>query len=397
MKNIVNVSLLVCLVGGLLNASDDVTTSGLKNMFRDAKVSGNVRIMHDGYNQEEIGADNTYSTAIGGILKYELADFKGFNAGVAVYTSNNVSFATGNGTKQTTELSSTAGSYAQMTEAYLNYKYEDFNLRAGRQVLETPLANADDRSMIQNTFNSYVLSYSYSGFEFMAGNIQTWQGVDADLDLGWSDAGSKGTNFGGVSYSDGLELGVWYYNVAKLTNAAYVEIGVSYDVNKNMNAHVMLQYLNEKELSESAIGADIYGALVEVTAYDVGMILAYNKSVKKVGRNSFSGFGGGALFTSMNTMIVDEIADDRAVGAYVAGASYSIGDFGFLYAYGDFDGGNNGANVQARIVEQDMGFEYNVNEELLVSAIYVLSEDKESSPKTGYDWQRAQVMLNYNF
>ena len=382
---------------GKIAEKDVSTVDSFKRMFNEGKVSGRVRAMYDGYNQEAIGVDDSYATSIGGILKYELADYKGFNAGVAVYTANNVSFATGSGAKLTTELSSTSGSYTEMAEAYLNYKYEDFNFRAGRQVLDTPLADGDDRSMIQNTFNAYVLSYAYLGFEFMAGNIQSWQGVDADLDLGWSDTGSDGTNFGGVSYSDGLELGVWYYNITKQTNAAYVEFGGSYDLDEHTNFHAMVQYLDEKELSASAIAADIYGAMLEITVHDFGFGLAYNKSEKKAGRQSFSGFGGGTLFTSMNTMILDEIANDRDAASYVAGVNYGIGDFGFLYAYGDFEGNKDGAGVKAHIVEQDIGLEYGVNEDLLVSAIYVISQDKEFDAKTSYDWQRAEVIVNYNF
>ena len=426
MKDIIAVSLLAYLAIGQLSASEDVSlgsekeynvhsirkavdavgkieekdvsmVDSFRRMFTQGKVSGQVRAMYDGYNQEAMGVDDAYSTAIGGILKYELAEFKGFNAGVAVYASHNLPFATGSETRQIDELSSVSGSYTEMAEAYVNYKYEDFNFRAGRQVLDTPLADSDDRSMIQNTFNAYVLSYSNSGFEFMVGNIQSWQGVDAGLDEPWLDTGSNGTNFGGVSYNDGLELGAWYYNVTNQTNAAYLELGGNYELNKNMNLHAMAQYLDEKELSGSAIAADIYGAMVEFVAYDLGFGFAYNKSDKKAGRNSFSGFGGGTLFTSMDTMILDEIANDRDAASYVANVNYSFDNFGFLYAYGDFDGNKNGADEKAHVVEQDVSVEYNVNDEFLVSAIYVISQDKESVPKTGYDWQRAEIIVNYNF
>jgi len=69
----------------------------------------------------------------------------------------------------------------------------------------------------------------------------------------------------------------------------------------------------------------------------------------------------------------------------------------FLYAYGDFNAKSNAQSDKAEIVEQDISFEYKVNDEFLIAAIYVLSEDKASATKTGYDFNRAQVLMNYNF
>ena len=382
---------------GKIENKDVSIADSFKHIFSDAKVSGQIRTMYAGYNQKKVGADNTYSTAVGGILKYELAELKGFNAGVAFYTSHDVSFASANGVNQNNELSSTTGNYTEMAEAYINYKYEDLNIRVGRQTLDTPLADSDDIRVIQNSFNAYTLSYDYKGFDFIAGNIQSWQGVDAGLDNPWQDVGSNGANFGGISYNDGLELGVWYYNITSKLNAVYLEFGGNYNINNDIQIHAMTQYLNEKELDASGFGADIYGALFELIVKDIGFNIAYNRANKKVGLESFSGMGGGTLYTSMDTMIINDITKDREANALVAGISYSFNDFGFLYAYGDFDGSADSLNVKEHIVEQDIGFEYNFNDKFLVSAIYVLSEDKESSIKTSNDWDRFQVMLNYNF
>ncbi|MFK5936912.1 MAG: hypothetical protein QM497_00815 [Sulfurimonas sp.] len=382
---------------GKIEKKDISMVDSFKHMFTDGKVSGQVRTIYAAYNQKEAGAQDTYATAIGGILKYELAEFKGFNAGVAVYTSHDIAFATGSGVKQNSEISSTSGDYTEMAEAYINYEYEDLSLRVGRQVLDTPLADSDDIRMIQNSFNAYVLSYNYAEVEFMAGNIQSWQGTDAGLDDAWQDIGSNGANFAGLAYNDGLEFGVWYYNITSKLNAVYFEFGGSYELNKDMQIYAMTQYLNEKELNSSGFAANIYGAMFEFVAYDIGFNVAYNKADKKTGLASFSGTGGGSLFTSMDTMIIDNIAIDREADAFVAGLSYTYDDFNFLYAFGDFNGDADSSNVKAHIVEQDIGFEYNVNDEFLIAALYVLSEDKESSAKTADDWERVQVIVNYNF
>ncbi len=370
-----------------------------KRMFIDGKASGQIRSVYAGYKQKEINAIDRYATALGGMLKYELAEYKGFNAGVAFTTSQDIGAATGNRDKgkNNDELSSSTGHYTELTEAYINYNYKDLNLRAGRQILDTPLADSDDIRMIQNTFEAYVATYNYSGIEIMAGNIQKWQGVDAGLDDGWSKTGKHGTWFGGVSYSEDLEFNAWYYNVTNTTNAAYADVGYNYDINKDISIHGAIQYLNERELSKSGIEADIYGATAEVVVYGLGFNVAYNKSDKNRGKKSYSGTGGGTMFTSMDTMIIDEITEDRDATAVVGGMAYDIGNLKLLYAYGDFKGKANSAGEKAHIVEQNIGFEYEVNEEFYVAAIYVIEEDKENFVKTDSDWNRMQVMVAYNF
>jgi len=367
-----------------------------RSMFTDGKVSGQVRTMYAGYQQNESTEPNTYATAAGGILKYELAALKGFNAGVAVYISQDLGFATGEGIHHNSELSSSQGSYVDLSEVYVNYKYEDFNFRGGRQVLDTPLADSDDIRMIQNTFEAYVASYNYKGIEFMGGTIQSWQGVDAGLD-GWVSVATKGTNFAGLSYSDRVEFNLWFYNITDFTNALYVDIGLEQELSEDLLLHLGAQYLSETQLATSGVAADIYGGLVELVFHDVGLNLSFNHSLKKEFKQSFSGTGGGSMYTSMDTMIIDTIASDREVIAYVAGLSYSIDNFGFLYAHGDFVGNANSAGAKEHIVEHDIGFSYDVNDEFLVSAIYAISEDEEYAQATLYDFERLQLMVNYNF
>jgi len=99
----------------------------------------------------------------------------------------------------------------------------------------------------------------------------------------------------------------------------------------------------------------------------------------------------------MDTLIIDDITEDRDAEAIVGGISYSIGNLNLLYAYADFKGDANSVGEKAHITEQDMGFEYNINDEFLIAGIFVIEEDKESLEKTQNDWNRLQVMAIYNF
>lgn len=368
-----------------------------KHMFEDGKVSGQFRTMYAGYEQQQAGASDSYATAVGGILKYELAAFNGFNAGVAFYTSQDILPASGNDTKHNPELSSDKGNYADVHEAYINYTYKSLNLRAGRQRLETPLADSDDIRMVPNSFEAYVASYDYKGFKGMLGYINSWQGVDANLSGGWSKTGSDGVNFAGVQYSKVYELNLWLYNITGYTNALYFDTGINYDITSSLLFHGMLQYLQEDELSLSGYDAVIYGAMAEFVVKGLGVNFAYNAADTTGHKQTFAGTGGGRLFTSLDTTTLDVVALDRKAQAFVSGMSYNYNNFNFLYAYGAFVGSKDSNNKKAYIVEQDIGLEYNVNEEFIVSAIYVLSDDRQSSIKTENDWKRAQLMMHYNF
>ncbi|MCK4737772.1 MAG: OprD family outer membrane porin, partial [Sulfurimonas sp.] len=185
------------------------TVDKFRQMFTDGEVSGQLKLMYAGYDYEN-GDSNTYATAVGGTIKYELAEYNGFNAGVAFSISHDMGFVTGDNSKQNDELSSTSGEYTELTEACINYKYQDLNLRVGRQMIDTPLADSDDIRMIANTFEAYIATYNLDGFELMAGNLQKWQGVDAGLDNEWDNkTGEDGTWFGGISYADDIEFSAW--------------------------------------------------------------------------------------------------------------------------------------------------------------------------------------------
>ena len=371
-----------------------------RSMFEDGKVTGQLRMVSAANEFKKSGESNNYASALGGTLKFELASLNGFNAAFALTTSQDVKFATGDGIKANPELSSTQGDYSQLSEAYLNYTYEDLNIRVGRQVLDTPLADSDDIRMIQNSFEAYIASYKYAGFEFLAGNIQQWQGVDAGLDDGWKQIGDNGVWLAGVTYTGEVEGNAWYYDIPTVgaqTKAIYVDLGANYTVNDDLSFHGVVQYLHESEMTNSVTASDVYGVLAESVIYGLGINLAYNKSLKIDNKQTFAGVGGGTLFTSMDTVTLDVVAIDREVDAIVAGLVYNYEDFNFLYAYGDFNGKKNSAGVKEHITEQDISCEYSVNDEFVIAGIYVIARDLQNDVKTDNDWNRAQFMMKYNF
>lgn len=406
----------------LKNEAKEISeTKSFRNMFDDAKVTGQLELMYSGY---EVKNDvNPYATAIGGHILYELAQYNGFNGGVEFSTTHNINFLSGNGDKKNTFISSEDESYTQMTQAFINYNYSGLNLRFGRQVIDTPLADSDDYRIINNTFEALIATYEIDDFSFMLGYLDRWQGTDAGLDIdnAWQDTGNDGTYFGGITYTctsvgSCIDINAWYYDMSETdanTNtlginvankSSYFDISHHLKISEDYFLHSNAQYLNQSEEDSSGIESDIYGFMFEfVVEENLGFSVAYNKSEKQSDKGSFSGFGGGTLYTNMDNMILDNITQDRDARAIVAGVSFQVGDFSFLYAYGDFDGDADSANQKEHVVEQNIGVEYNPTENLTLGAICVISDDKENTGVTAYpmytsgDFENYRLVAAYSF
>jgi len=374
---------------------------GLQRMFKQGKVLGQVRMMYSDINYKS--SEDVYATAIGGFLKYELAQFKGFNAAVALTTSHDIDSLSGDGAKRNEEFSSASKSYSETTEAYINYNYENVNIRLGRQSIDTPLADSDDIRMVSNSFEAFVVNYESDELLVLVGKLKSWQGYDADLDKPWTPTGVDGTYLGGLTYSgELLDANLWFYNIngeagdATANNSYYGDVVGHMHLTQEVELHVGAQYLRQDELDNSGVASEIYGASAELVVHGAGFNMAYNKSLKQENKQTFSGFGGGTLFTSMDNMIVDVIAVDRDVDAIVAGLSYTYEDVNFLYAYGDFQGAKDSAGQKEHIVEQNIGFSYE-HEEFTFGAIFTQQIDKEETGVNGGDFNNGRVLVAYNF
>lgn len=100
----------------------------------------------------------------------------------------------------------------------------------------------------------------------------------------------------------------------------------------------------------------------------------------------------------MDTMILDEITQDRSARATLGGIAYEIDNISISYAYGDFKSKADSLGNKAHIIEQNIVLGYSVvKEKLSLLGIYALQEDKMSLLKQENDWNRFSLMLSYSF
>ena len=410
MLNKTNLSLIAILSMSIVQADDTLTVANnFDEIFSKGKVLGQMEIMYSGHTIKN--NEDPYSTAIGGQLKYETAMINGFSAGAEFTTVHEINGLSGDTqAKRATLMVSAEGSYTQLSQAYLDYRSQGLTVRLGRQLIDTPLADSDDYRIINNTFEAATLSYNYKVVKIMLGYLDRWQGTDAGLDNNqpWQDTGVDGSHFASMTLGLGkLDTSLWYYDISgqqgdQIGNiSTYLDATLHLNLSDNFTLDTSAQYLNQSENDNSGIDADIYGLMLEATLYEkIGLQLAYNRRKADDDKTSFSGFGGGTLYTSLENMILDTIVDGDT-DAIVAGISYEISDLSLYYMYGVYERDQTSTLAKEEIIEQNFGADYSVNENLTLTAVLTIDDNKENTDSnaiyTGGDFTNIRVSASYTF
>ncbi|MEA1955521.1 MAG: hypothetical protein U9N02_03400, partial [Campylobacterota bacterium] len=371
MKKLVKLSLIASMA---LSSAYAAEASNVKEMFSNGETSGQVRVAYYSENPDAAGKTST-ATAIGGQLKFETASLNGLSLGAAFYTAQAIDALSGDQKDGDYSgfLASDNENYTELAEAYINYATGDFNIRIGRQLIDTPLADSDDIAMTPHTFEAMVASYALPdiGLTFLAANIQRWQGVDSDYENvtndSWADTSVGDTNLVAALYAnDMIEAGLWYYDVDDVAKATYADAVVALPID-GAEVSVGVQYLSESEQASSTIDGSIAGAMVEASFGDITAGLAYNTLSLDTGKTIFEGFGGGSSFTNMETTTAGSIGEDGK--SFVASVGYDFSGVNVFAAYGKFEA-DTSANFET--TELDAGVSYEFNDgEADISLVYV--------------------------
>ena len=325
---------LSSVVFGLIGFSSLHGAEDLSSMFKDGKVSGQIRefSISRAYDfSNTVTKDYTRTAnAIGGHLKYETDSFKGLSFGTAFYTTNG--FGLGADKANNPEVDPTLlgvdyEGYSILGDAYLGFKYGKTVFKGGRQKLNTPLAGADDARMIPNLFEAYVLSNSdinglnitlahatkfaqgtfgrvYSGATAANQILSATAGysaVDPDnqvgdfVNMGTYAVGTAtdGVTVGALTYTGvkNLKVQVWDYYAYDILNAVYGQVDFKWTclLTDSVKPFVSAQIVKEDDVGDKLLknlGGDgkldsmywgaKFGAKVEnFTAY-----VAYSETTK---------------------------------------------------------------------------------------------------------------------
>lgn len=390
--------------------------SNIDESFKSGKLSGQIRAAY--VNQDNAIGTDTYGTSLGGQLKYETGSWNDIKLGIAAYVSQKLPFASGKGDKLNSDFFDADGdSFVYLGEAYIDYSANDFNLRVGRQQIETPFAHSDDVRMLPNSFEAAIASYS--GIEnttVLAGYARRWAGYDSPT--GHNDSLNEFKKFGENHDSSGLYLfGVtnesfenlsaqgWVYLIDNYSDIAYADAAYTIALSEIVNVELNGQYAHFNEGKDSqgnvtGIDGDVYGAAVNINFGMVALGAAYNRSLDASGKFTTNGLGGGPYFTSMEEMTIDGLEDAKAyqLNAELDMSGAGLEGLTLAALYGSFKGKTDG--LDAKVREFDVVLAYELNENVYADMSYASIDDKnkntgESGTDGGYD--RFLVRLTYSF
>lgn len=383
--------------------------SSIDDAFKQGKLEANLRLAYVNQHNHASTTPNTYATAIGGALKYETAKFNNISLAASAFVSQKISPFSGDNDKSELNgdlLGANGDSFAYMGEAYVNYASDEFNLRIGRQKIDTPMSDTDEIRMLPNTFEAFMAEFrGVENFVFTAGHIQRWAGYDSGNDISkFKDMpainDSDGASLIGVS-NDSLEniaLQAWYYDFDKQAGVIYADAVYGAEYNSGISVESAVQYANYNEKSSSGVKGDAYGATLAIGYKGVTLGTAFSALDTPSGKTITLGYGGGPFYTSMEEMTIGAMNDAEAYvfSAQIDLSKIMLEGLNFAYAYGRFSG-NDGVGNSVKTKENDFILAYALNENMDIEVSYAYVDDKANSAviNTGYD--RFLVRANYSF
>ena len=361
-------------------------------------------------NFSEDGSPHRSAYGLAGHFHFNTQRWNGLMVGAEAYTVLNL----GNNQKYynlNSDFFDVKGkSFILLSQAYLDGKWGNTEIKLGRQSLDTPHADSDDIRMIPNYFEVYTvtntdvddLTLSAGFINRMAGwenGVNSSEFVNVGKTLG-VDQNMDGIYYASASYEGikDLSLSLWYYNYNDIANVIYAEAGYSHELSKNISLILGLQYDGSQETGAALLGkqdAQTYGISLETNFTDIGVAIlaAYNQDNGDSGAMGLS-LGGGPFFTSMEDQTLDALGTSGS--AWIIGAGYDFGKLGvdnltFGVAYGSFKADDSSV-YQSR--EIDAILEYSFNDKISATAAFASVDFKVNGME---DYEQFRVIANYNF
>ena len=355
------------------------------------------------------GTSRTNGYALAGHTHFDTARWKGLKLDAEVYTVLNLGIHQNPLSINGDFFDEDGKSFILISQAYLDGKWGNTEIRLGRQTLDTPHADADDIRMMPNYFEAYTITNTdIDDLTLRAGLINKM--------AGWENAvnAQQFVNIGetlGTEHIDGiyytsasydgikdLSLNLWCYNYKDIANVIYAEAGYNYYFTKKTSLTLGLQYDSSQESGAVLLGeqdANTYGVSIELASEELGLhiLTAYNQDNGETGAMGLS-LGGGPFFTSMEVQTLDAIGG--AGSAWIIAAGYhfeaiGIEELNVGIAYGNFEAEDH-SNYDAK--EIDAVIDYAFNKKLSLTAAYASVTFTHSAT---VDYDQFRVITNYNF
>ena len=367
--------------------------------------AGYIKLDPDGFESES-------AVSLGGHIGFETNRYNGITAGVEFYTVQGMGIQNDNPDKIDGDFfDGQKSGFSILSQAFIDGKWGNTELKIGRQLIDTPHADSDDIRMMPNYFMAYILSNNdIEGLILSIGQITQmagWEnGIDASGFKNISEVLALGRSTDGIYLASALYEGienssfeVWFYNIDDVANVLYLEAG--YEMKTDIASVTFgIQYDRANDTGErlgGSIDSSTWGISVEASFEDIGItaMAAYNQDNKDNG--AFGSFGGGAFFTSLEDQTLD--AMEQKGSAWVVGVGYDfanskIDGLSISAVYGKFEA-DNLDNYDTD--EIDVMMEYDLNENFNMTLAYASIKDNTNGDVGSGDYDQFRLIANYDF
>lgn len=443
-------SLVTALAVSSLFAGGDIALVEPVEAVEEAKVNygelfGQFRTYY--VDRTYSGSKNEYrnSLATGGYIGYKSPDFNGLTAAVAVYGTYGFEIhdmsieddLANNWANYDPSLTGRDGeNYAFIGQAYLNYKFDNTNIKVGRQRLDTPLAGADDVRMLPNLFEAAVISNTdiedttlilahitketTGTFSNIYGNgilgLTSGYGAGTTLahsgdfvDMGVVALGegnsTNGVTAGAVIYKgiDNLTLQAWDYYAHDILNAVYLQADYGWKcrLNENVKMNASAQYIGQTEVGDALAGkidSNYWGAKLGASSGALSGYLAYSTTGDSDGAANggiITPWGGMPGYTQAMVMRHMFLAD---TDAWKVAGTYNFNEYNVkvsaYYLSNDVGAANSYKNGTAwTATESGFDIQYQATKDLNVR--FRGNFPVDFAPDL--DWSEYRFIVNYNF
>ena len=334
--------------------------------------------------------------------------------------------------------------YAFIGQAYLNYKYENTNFKAGRMRLDTPLAGADDARMLPNLFEAVVVSntdiesttliaaHVFRETVGTFGNIYGGGalGLTSGYGLGMKEALSgEFVNMGTVALGsedaagnfvdnetagvsaiaavytgiEGLKVQVWDYIAWDILNAVYLAGDYTIGVNESAKVKLSGQYIHEDDIGGSFAGSvdtnyfagKITGIYDDFSAY--AAVSTTGNSGTDTGGNVITPWGGMPAYTQGMVTRHQFFAN---TDAWKVAATYNLKEYGVKATvyHSEFDIGlGNIYDSTNAWTASESGWDVTYKVAQVDGLSLRARANYPRDFKEGLDWDEYRLIVNYNF
>ena len=371
-------------------------------------TKGQVRLGYITFN--EANAPRTSGYAVGGHIHFDTARYYGLKLALSAYGVLDLGINQNPWHQNPYFFDAKGKSFVTLSKAFLDGKWGNTQVRLGRQILDTPLADSDDIRMMPNFFEAYTITNTdIDRLTLTAGYIDKMAGWENGVDasrfvaisnvLGASEAMS-GVAFIGATYEGipNASISAWYYRYDDVADVVYAEASYAYAF-RLCDTVLSLQYAHGNDSGDALLGkrdASTWGVSLSAEIPDTGVSLmaAYNRDNGQTGAIDLS-LGGGPFFTSMEDLTIDAIAGEGT--AWVLSSGYDATQAGIDglnvgIAYGMFRSDTPSTHFHAS--ETDIIVNYTWNDRIRITCAYALVDHKDDGMD---DYDQLRVIGSYGF